>query len=115
LPKPGLATRAALFIAVAAGPASSGVRPFTLPAWTIQRRTRTRITGSKRAGSTGPDNSHRVRPLYIIAKRFTFSASHLIGSLPAQHLCAQLHHRNSEHFVEFHSVSLLSLSLFRAF
>jgi 7-cyano-7-deazaguanine synthase len=60
LPKPGLATRAALSIAVAAGPASSGARPFILPAWTIQRRTRTRITGSKRAGSTGPDNSHRV-------------------------------------------------------
>src|SRR5260370_17896326 len=100
MPIPGLATRAALFIAVAAGPASSGVRPFTLPAWTIQRRTRTRITGSKRAGSTGPDNSHRSRPMYIIAKRLTFSASHVIGGLPAHHPLAHLHGHNYEVAVE---------------
>jgi 6-pyruvoyltetrahydropterin/6-carboxytetrahydropterin synthase len=34
--------------------------------------------------------------MYIIAKRFAFSASHVIGGLPAQHPCAQLHGHNYE-------------------
>jgi hypothetical protein len=32
--------------------------------------------------------------MYTIAKRFTFSASHIIGGLPADHRCARLHGHN---------------------
>ncbi len=34
--------------------------------------------------------------MYTIAKCFTFSASHIIGGLPAHHPCAQLHGHNYE-------------------
>ena len=32
--------------------------------------------------------------MYIIAKRFAFSASHIIGGLPPDHRCARLHGHN---------------------
>src|SRR6266851_8749932 len=32
--------------------------------------------------------------MYTIAKRFEFSASHIIGGLPPQHPCARLHGHN---------------------
>ena len=34
--------------------------------------------------------------MYTIAKRFAFSASHMIGGLPAEHPCARLHGHNYE-------------------
>jgi 6-pyruvoyl-tetrahydropterin synthase len=34
--------------------------------------------------------------MYTIAKRFAFSASHIIGGLPADHPCARLHGHNYE-------------------
>jgi 6-pyruvoyltetrahydropterin/6-carboxytetrahydropterin synthase len=34
--------------------------------------------------------------VYTIAKRFSFSASHVIGGLPPQHPCARLHGHNYE-------------------
>ncbi len=34
--------------------------------------------------------------MYTIAKRFTFSASHVIGGLPEEHPCARLHGHNYE-------------------
>jgi P-type Ca2+ transporter type 2C len=34
--------------------------------------------------------------MYTIAKRFAFSASHVIGGLPADHPCARLHGHNYE-------------------
>jgi 6-pyruvoyltetrahydropterin/6-carboxytetrahydropterin synthase len=34
--------------------------------------------------------------MYTIARRFQFSASHVIGGLPAEHPCARLHGHNYE-------------------
>ena len=34
--------------------------------------------------------------MYTIAKTFAFSASHIIGGLPAEHPCARLHGHNYE-------------------
>jgi 6-pyruvoyltetrahydropterin/6-carboxytetrahydropterin synthase len=34
--------------------------------------------------------------MYTIAKRFAFSASHVIGGLPTDHPCARLHGHNYE-------------------
>ncbi len=34
--------------------------------------------------------------MYTIAKRFSFSASHVIGGLPADHPCGRLHGHNYE-------------------
>ena len=34
--------------------------------------------------------------MYTIAKRFAFSASHIIGGLPADHPCGRLHGHNYE-------------------
>jgi 6-pyruvoyltetrahydropterin/6-carboxytetrahydropterin synthase len=34
--------------------------------------------------------------MYTIAKRFAFSASHIIGGLPPEHPCARLHGHNYE-------------------
>jgi len=34
--------------------------------------------------------------MYTIAKRFAFSASHIIGGLPPHHPCARLHGHNYE-------------------
>jgi 6-pyruvoyltetrahydropterin/6-carboxytetrahydropterin synthase len=44
--------------------------------------------------------------MYTIAKRFAFSASHIIGGLPADHPCAQLHGHNYEIMVILQSPSL---------
>jgi 6-pyruvoyltetrahydropterin/6-carboxytetrahydropterin synthase len=51
--------------------------------------------------------------MYIIAKRFTFSASHVIGGLPAQHPCAQLHGHNYEVEVVLQSTTLDSIGFVR--
>jgi 6-pyruvoyltetrahydropterin/6-carboxytetrahydropterin synthase len=51
--------------------------------------------------------------MYIIAKRFTFSASHVIGGLPAQHPCAQLHGHNYEVEVVLQSATLDSIGFVR--
>jgi 6-pyruvoyltetrahydropterin/6-carboxytetrahydropterin synthase len=34
--------------------------------------------------------------MYTIARRFAFSASHIIGNLPADHPCSRLHGHNYE-------------------
>lgn len=34
--------------------------------------------------------------MYTISKRFAFSASHVIGGLPAEHPCSRLHGHNYE-------------------
>ena len=51
--------------------------------------------------------------MYTIAKRFTFSASHMIGSLPAQHPCAGLHGHNYEVEVVLQSATLDSVGFVR--
>lgn len=51
--------------------------------------------------------------MYTIAKRFTFSASHVIGGLPAQHPCARLHGHNYEVEVLLQSPTLDSVSFVR--
>lgn len=44
--------------------------------------------------------------MYVIAKRFAFSASHVIGGLPAQHPCARLHGHNYEVEIVLQSAAL---------
>jgi 6-pyruvoyltetrahydropterin/6-carboxytetrahydropterin synthase len=44
--------------------------------------------------------------MYTIAKTFAFSASHIIGGLPAEHPCARLHGHNYEVMVVLESPSL---------
>lgn len=44
--------------------------------------------------------------MYVIAKRFTFSASHKIGGLPADHPCAHLHGHNYEVEVILQAIEL---------
>ena len=44
--------------------------------------------------------------MYTIAKRFAFSASHVIGGLPADHPCARLHGHNYEVEVVLQSPTL---------
>lgn len=51
--------------------------------------------------------------MYTIAKRFTFSASHVIGGLPAQHPCARLHGHNYEVEVVLQSTALDSIGFVR--
>lgn len=51
--------------------------------------------------------------MYVIAKRFTFSASHVIGGLPAQHPCARLHGHNYEVEVVLQSTRLNSVGFVR--
>lgn len=51
--------------------------------------------------------------MYIIAKRFTFSASRVIGGLPAQHRCAPLHGHNYEVEVALQSATLDSIGFVR--
>lgn len=51
--------------------------------------------------------------MYIIAKRFTFSASHVIGGLPDQHPCARLHGHNYEVEVVLQSAELDSVGFVR--
>jgi len=74
LPKPGSllqGRRSALRFA--AGPASSGVRPFTLPAWDDPTPYEDPDYWVEACRKHRARHSHRVRPMYIIAKRFTFS------------------------------------------
>lgn len=51
--------------------------------------------------------------MYIIAKRFAFSASHVIGGLPEQHPCARLHGHNYEVEVVLQSAELDSAGFVR--
>lgn len=51
--------------------------------------------------------------MYIITKRFTFSASHVIGGLPAQHPCARLHGHNYEVEVVLQSTELDAVGFVR--
>ena len=51
--------------------------------------------------------------MYIIAKRFTFSASHVIGGLPAEHPCARLHGHNYEVEVVLQSTELDAVGFVR--
>ncbi|MEI9420765.1 6-carboxytetrahydropterin synthase [Mesorhizobium sp. Cs1299R1N1] len=44
--------------------------------------------------------------MYTIAKRFAFSASHVIGGLPAEHPCSRLHGHNYEVEVVLQSAEL---------
>ncbi len=44
--------------------------------------------------------------MYTIAKRFTFSASHIIGGLPPDHRCGRLHGHNYEVEVVLQSATL---------
>ena len=51
--------------------------------------------------------------MYTIAKRFTFSASHIIGGLPADHPCARLHGHNYEVEVILQSATLDAVGFVR--
>jgi 6-pyruvoyl-tetrahydropterin synthase len=51
--------------------------------------------------------------MYTIAKRFTFSASHIIGGLPAHHPCARLHGHNYEVEVTLRSPTLDAVGFVR--
>lgn len=51
--------------------------------------------------------------MYTIAKRLTFSASHVIGGLPAEHPCARLHGHNYEVEVVLQSAELNSIGFVR--
>src|SRR6476646_9498737 len=55
----------------------------------------------------------RVRFMYTIAKRFTFSASHVIGGLPPGHPCARLHGHNYEVEVILRSSALDAVGFVR--
>jgi 6-pyruvoyltetrahydropterin/6-carboxytetrahydropterin synthase len=44
--------------------------------------------------------------MYVISKRFSFSASHVIGGLPAEHPCGRLHGHNYEVEVVLQSADL---------
>jgi len=53
--------------------------------------------------------------MYVIAKRFCFSASHVIGGLPATHPCSRLHGHNYEVEVRLQSPTLDSAGFVRDF
>jgi 6-pyruvoyltetrahydropterin/6-carboxytetrahydropterin synthase len=53
--------------------------------------------------------------VYTIAKRFSFSASHVIGGLPASHPCARLHGHNYEVEVLLQSAALDAAGFVRDF
>jgi 6-pyruvoyltetrahydropterin/6-carboxytetrahydropterin synthase len=53
--------------------------------------------------------------MYTIAKRFAFSASHVIGGLPATHPCARLHGHNYEVEVELRAAKLDAIGFVRDF
>ena len=53
--------------------------------------------------------------MYTIAKRFTFSASHTIGGVPADHLCARLHGHNYELELILQSPTLDAVGFVRDF
>src|SRR5258706_2106137 len=51
--------------------------------------------------------------MYNIANRFAFPASHIIGGLPADHPCAQLHGHNYEVEVVLQSATLDAVGFVR--
>ncbi len=51
--------------------------------------------------------------MYTIAKRFAFSASHIIGGLPSHHRCARLHGHNYEVEVVLQSATLDAVGFVR--
>jgi 6-pyruvoyltetrahydropterin/6-carboxytetrahydropterin synthase len=53
--------------------------------------------------------------MYTIAKRFTFSASHIIGGLPDEHPCSRLHGHNYEVEVVLQSAMLDPVGFVRDF
>jgi 6-pyruvoyltetrahydropterin/6-carboxytetrahydropterin synthase len=53
--------------------------------------------------------------MYTIAKRFAFSASHVIGGLPPNHPCARLHGHNYEVEVILQSPTLDAVGFVRDF
>jgi 6-pyruvoyltetrahydropterin/6-carboxytetrahydropterin synthase len=53
--------------------------------------------------------------MHTIAKRFAFSASHVIGGLPAEHPCGRLHGHNYEVEVELRAAALDSVGFVRDF
>jgi 6-pyruvoyltetrahydropterin/6-carboxytetrahydropterin synthase len=53
--------------------------------------------------------------MYTIAKRFAFSASHVIGGLPADHPCGRLHGHNYDVEVILQSPALDSAGFVRDF
>jgi 6-pyruvoyltetrahydropterin/6-carboxytetrahydropterin synthase len=53
--------------------------------------------------------------MYTIAKRFAFSASHIIGGLPADHPCGRLHGHNYEVEVILQAPALDAVGFVRDF
>ena len=53
--------------------------------------------------------------MYTIAKRFAFSASHIIGGLPADHPCGRLHGHNYEIKVILQAPALDAVGFVRDF
>jgi 6-pyruvoyltetrahydropterin/6-carboxytetrahydropterin synthase len=53
--------------------------------------------------------------MYTIARRFSFSASHTIGDLPPDHLCARLHGHNYEIVIVLQSPTLDAAGFVRDF
>jgi len=51
--------------------------------------------------------------MYTIAKRFAFSASHIIGGLPPEHPCGRLHGHNYEVEVVLQSAALDGVGFIR--
>ncbi len=51
--------------------------------------------------------------MYTIAKRFSFSASHVIGGLPVDHPCGRLHGHNYEVEVVLESADLDAVGFVR--
>ena len=51
--------------------------------------------------------------MYTIAKKFSFSASHIIGGLPPEHPCGRLHGHNYEVVVVLQSANLNTLGFIR--
>jgi 6-pyruvoyltetrahydropterin/6-carboxytetrahydropterin synthase len=55
------------------------------------------------------------RDMYTISKRFTFSASHVIGGLPSDHPCGRLHGHNYQVEVTLQSAALDHVVVVRDF
>ena len=51
--------------------------------------------------------------MYTIAKKFSFSASHIIGGLPPEHPCGRLHGHNYEVVVVLQSATLDAVGFIR--
>src|SRR5712691_5223799 len=95
--KRGPATMAASDIAAGAAPVANGaIPPLATPP----------IIGSERASRIWRSIRPEGDAMYTITKRFAFSASHIIGGLPADHRCARLHGHNYEVEVVLQSATL---------